>query len=99
MSVTLIKGDLIVPVATERVFTEFWQPLCLKLSLQWVPNFQSGINIDSQDITNVIEELSILKTYTLNEDWDKRTLPLERIENLIEVLEELMKRGESVYIG
>jgi hypothetical protein len=70
MSVSLVveysdpeKNTRLIPIATERIFDEYWQPACKALGLKWIPLFQSGLPLPPEDIPDVLEELSRLETH------------------------------------
>ena len=52
-----------VPIAFEDVFTNYWQPGCSELRLEWVPLFKGGIKIDQDLLPVVLEKLSRLKLW------------------------------------
>ncbi|MCI0419200.1 MAG: hypothetical protein L0312_08275, partial [Acidobacteria bacterium] len=56
------KGDF-VPIATEEAFHKYWQPACTALQLRWVPLFHTGLPLKQADISEVIEELGLLKQW------------------------------------
>ncbi len=51
----------VIPIATERVFVDYWRPLAHKLGLVWVPLFQSGLTVTEDDIAPIVQELTTLK--------------------------------------
>jgi hypothetical protein len=95
--------DRVVPISTERVFEDYWQPAAQKLGLKWVPLFQTGLPIESEDIPPVLDELGQLKAEfdrTRPGSADVSDYVRERLDRLIAELSELANNGRSeVYIG
>jgi len=53
-------ANQLVPIASERIFEEYWQPLAVDLGLAWVPLFQGGVPIAESDLPQVIREVSAI---------------------------------------
>ena len=94
-----------VPISTEQVFSDFWQPACAKLNLRWVPLFQVGLDIEKEDILPILEELNQLKEYfnspiEFEGDTDDLLYITSRIDNLIKALTEMLDtEGQNLFIG
>jgi hypothetical protein len=94
------KGDF-VPVATEESFQKYWQPGCVALHLRWVPLFQTGLPLQHEDITPVLDELVLLK------QWLSSEMPAVVSQTVVSRIEEVMQalqkiQGDlqvEVYIG
>jgi hypothetical protein len=108
MSVSLFmkgpdRAERVVPISTERVFEDYWQPAATKLGLKWVPLFQTGLPLTMDDLPVVLTELALLK----GEFGHSESLPPDiaeyvtgRVENLISALESTKHNGHvEVYIG
>ncbi|MDP2316560.1 MAG: hypothetical protein Q8P41_26945 [Pseudomonadota bacterium] len=90
-----------IPVATEAVFEELWVPACGTLGLRWVPCFQSGIPITSEDLPDVIDELDRLRCWVADHaEVDTRQWWLDRIDRLRSALHRVRDVAEpDVWIG
>ena len=104
MSVALLvenppDNTRLVPVATERVFTEYWQPACSALNLKWVPCFQTGIELAQEDLPLVVEELAQLKCWIESAQNEELAPVKSRIENLISELGQLRGTTAKIWIG
>jgi hypothetical protein len=109
MSVSLFYKDQqsgeerVVPISTERVFEEYWQPAALELGLKWIPLFQSGLPLSAEDIPEVIEELTRLRLQLRAKKSGKSPedeYVAERLERLISELEAIAAKTDAeAYIG
>ena len=111
MSVSLIisnpinkeESDFNIPISTERVFQEYWLPIIELLNLQWIKCFQSGIELEKEDLLSVLKELMEIKIWLVNDTNDiKEKQIIERVDNLIKELIELFENTRDnlkVYIG
>ncbi len=111
MSVSLIisnpinkeESDFNIPISTERVFQEYWMPIIELLNLQWIKCFQSGIELEKEDLLSVLKELMEIKIWLVNDTNDiKEKQIIERVDNLIKELIELFENTRDnlkVYIG
>ncbi len=88
MSVSLVvengkpdKEVRLIPVATEKVFEDYWRPACLTLGLKWIPLFQSGLPLTGEDVPYVLTELARLRCYLL--DSTARDIPRDVAEGII----------------
>ncbi len=89
-----------IPVATESVFEKYWLPLSEDLNLEYVPLFQYGIEIGSDTLNEVLQELKLIKNEVMNKQTDINYKNLsERIDNLIKTLPIYLKKYQTVYIG
>lgn len=52
-----------VPVATEAVFSRFWQPAARKLGCRWIPEFQGGVCVPAKDWPEVIREFRLIRDF------------------------------------
>ncbi|MFW5443932.1 MAG: hypothetical protein ACKE51_06475 [Methylococcaceae bacterium] len=90
-----------IPISTEKFFKEVWLPLAKDLDLQWIPVFQTGIEILKEDLPNIFSELDKL------EELAKRTLNKEQFSqihtrlNLIRdnLPDGFIRDGAVIYIG
>jgi hypothetical protein len=73
MSVALLieyddgRDTELVPISNEGDFTTIWQHVAKVLDLVWVPQFQAGLPIRKEDIPEIIEELTKLENFLLNQ--------------------------------
>lgn len=94
-----------VPVAAERAFETYWLPASRLLGLNWVPAFQGGFAVQSEDIPEILEELERLRQFLASEPPGQ--LPagvagdmLERIDLLEAGLREAQRApGVEAFIG
>ncbi len=68
MSVSLLleyqdpkRHSRMVPIATEEFFESYWLPASKLLQLTWIPAFQSGFNVEREDIPSILDELKMLR--------------------------------------
>ena len=94
------KGDF-VPIATEEVFHEDWQPACAALHLQWIPLFHTGLPLKQADISVVIEELGLLKQWlSCRQETGVPQAVIMRIDQLMQALQNVHGDAQvAVYIG
>ncbi len=99
------KENRLVPIATEGIFQDYWQPTSAALGLQWVPLFQGGIPITAEDIPFIIDELGILRNYVSGKihlliPQDMANLMVKRIDTLIPELKHLQDGDDAeIFIG
>lgn len=95
----------LVPVASEQVFSDYWQPVCTQLHLQWLPLFQTGIPVSKEDIPTILSELNQLRTYFSTQMTSPETVELgahiiSRIERLSAELRKVIELNiRELYIG
>ncbi|RYY76640.1 MAG: hypothetical protein EOO52_03805 [Gammaproteobacteria bacterium] len=90
-----------VPVSTERNFEENWLPLIKKLDLEWLPLFQTGVDIESDDLIAISEELSKLLALAEKDLSPSIYKDLaRRVNELIKGLEKIfIEKSVTVFIG
>lgn len=88
------------PIATESAFQEVWLPLSSELNLQYIPLFQVGLNIDTNTLDDVLDELEQMR-YKLVEKLsnDKYKKIIERIDYMINNLPNFIEKYKTVFIG
>lgn len=111
MSVSLIisnpknkfEATINVPIATELVFQSYWMPVIEQLNLKWAKCFQSGIEIEKDDLEIVLDDLKKIHIWVDNQmEYERGTQIKERIDNLYKKLVDIFReaRGDlKVYIG
>jgi len=90
-----------IPLASEKFFTDVWEPLAEELELQWVPTFLSGVDVRNEDLHDILSEIKQL------EDLGKKKLSPDeiiqlcgRVNLLREKLPHAFNRAEAiVFIG
>lgn len=98
-------GDrsLNVPVATEAAFDAVWLKGAKAVQSEYIPLFQSGIELTPPDKNAVIGELIRLENWLASAPLDAaaRNLALERVQRLSETIIALFRKGDQVkiYIG
>lgn len=99
------NAEHLIPVSTEQIFEEYWQPACSKLGLKWIPLFQTGLPLEVEDISSVIQELKQLKQFFLNPSQFNIPESIKeyvtmRIQNLINELDKIQEKPfVEAYIG
>ncbi len=90
-----------IPIASESIFKQIWLPIIKKLNLKWIACFQSGIEIEKQDSSEVINELELMLEWINKNLNDSETDTVKiRIGNLIKNLNELFTIDDRIiYIG
>jgi hypothetical protein len=78
-----------VPVATEKVFRQYWPRASEALGLKWVPLFETGIPLDTADVPDVLAELCALQTWTEQSSPDCAQRIGARLQELIRELSAL----------
>ena len=97
-------AHIYVPIATEDVFRRVWIPAVEKINAVWIPLFQIGVDITSEDFENVIQELISLREWVRihEQDQDEIQQVLFRIDLLLNELKRLSidTNGDiTVFIG
>lgn len=111
MSVSLLISNPIneqesnfnVPISTEKVFQDYWMPIIEELDLKWVRCFQSGIELEKEDLEFVLKDLAKMQNW-INEymNSERGGQLIERLENLCKELVDISNDSRSdvkVYIG
>ncbi len=92
-----------VPIATEKVFQNFWMPIIENLDLRWVRCFQSGIEIEREDLEFVLKDLKAMQKWiNIYMNSERGTQMIERLEILSKELIDIFNSSRSdvkVYIG
>jgi hypothetical protein len=96
-----VVGCELIPVATEATFERLWVPASNALGLRWVPCFQGGVIIRSDDAPEVLEELDRLRGWVTDQaGTDTRDWWLGRIDRLRLALDQVRALpGSSCWIG
>lgn len=93
----------LIPIATEIFFTAAWQPLAKILNLQWIPLFQTGVFITTEDEDEILSELILLtNNLSLIQLTQKETDYFKtRSDLLIKEISEIfaLRDGITIYIG
>lgn len=92
-----------IPIATEAVFEEYWNPIIEELNLKWARWFQGGIEMRKEDLGIALGELDEIRCWLLaNKNSERHEQMLERLERLCEQLKMIFEGGRKdikVYIG
>jgi hypothetical protein len=90
-----------VPISTEKNFKDNWMPLIQKLDLQWLPLFETGIDIELVDLESVLDELSKLQDIAKSElSADKYVDITKRVDELTAGLKHVFQETNiKVFIG
>lgn len=81
------EAGRLVPIATQDVFRRYWLPASQALSLVWVPLFETGLPLPSEDCPDVLAELRRLKAWIEAHQPEAAEIILARVEHLISELE------------
>lgn len=100
---TEVEESVNIPISTERVFQDYWMPIIEKLDLKWARCFQSGIEIEVEDLVPVLTDLRKIRLYVLSYmEGEQKEQIINRIDNLCEELNKIFdgRRPDiKVYIG
>ncbi len=111
MSVSLIISNPVnrreenfnVPISTEKVFQEYWMPIIDELDLKWARCFQSGIEIEKEDLEFVLKDLIDIQEWLVkNMNNERGTQMTDRLQNLCQELIGVFNNSRSdikAYIG
>ena len=111
MSVSLIisnpvneqESSFIVPIATEKVFQDYWLPVIEELDLNWLRCFQSGMEIEKEELEFVLKDLVQMQKGIKRYMNSERGIQInERLKNLCKELVDVFNGSRSdvkVYIG
>jgi hypothetical protein len=89
------------PIASEENFEKIWLPICEQLQLEYIPLFETGLDIDSGSLEEVMIELNHLKEELIKKKGinDTYIKSLERVNNLLKILPVAVKIYSQVFIG
>jgi hypothetical protein len=88
------KEARLVPIATEQIFSIYWQPACDILDLKWITLFQSGLPIDNEEERRmIVSELSQLKLHFVK---DEQVLDRSAIDHIISRIDDLTREIMSI---
>lgn len=87
-----------VPIASESVFRNKWEPIAEELDLRWLRLFSTGVDLEESDISDILDELDLFRShYMLKFGHDP---VVERVDLLVESLETASSRkGVKIFIG
>jgi hypothetical protein len=87
-----------VPVASESIFQQRWEPIIEELQLQWLPLFSTGIDLEKIDQKDVLDELSRFKASYIEKFGSDEVI--DRVNLLSDSLKKVFSRdGAKVFIG
>lgn len=85
-----------VPIATDKQFRGAWLPIAEAADLKWVPLFQAGVPIAKACLSEVILELTEMKSLAQCHEG----FPLERLQSLMDELQGAISSPvSSTWIG
>jgi hypothetical protein len=89
------------PIASEESFNKFWMPICIKEKFNWISMFSTGSSFEKEDIPFILAELKLFKTSIENpfKLLDGYMPILERVDILIQKLQELDNKSVKIFIG
>lgn len=97
------EKNFYLPISTERVFQDHWMPIITELDLEWVGFFQSGIELEKEDIGLVLKELEKMQNWIITyKDNEQEEQMIERLKSLNEILIEFLNNSRKdikIYIG
>lgn len=70
------------PLATEEVFERLWVRGAVQTNAKWIPFFQSGIDVDVDDLPAICEEFRSLRHWAevAHLDPEEKSLMVSRID-------------------
>lgn len=77
------------PLATEAIFEKLWMNGAMAIDAKWIPLFQSGIDVEADDLPSLCDELRALRRWaeaTGMQD-DDQALMLSRIDTALRRLD------------
>lgn len=90
----------LVPVATLDGFRKDWLPSAHALKLFWVPLFETGAPVSTDDLPSVLSELKTLEAWIKDNQPDVAARIAKRLQDLISELEALQgDETVELYIG
>lgn len=103
------KINTIYQFQQKKIFDDYWNPIIEQLDLRWAKYFQTGVEIEKQNLDEVIKELKkienwIIKNWKRKYEYNKisneisneiRELMLERLENLENELTKILNTSRS----
>lgn len=92
------------PLSTEDVFKKVWLRGAENIDAQWIPLFQSGIDLEEFDIPAVCDELVALKRWieTTLTDASRKSAITKRIDAALKNLQTVLNEASGdarVFIG
>lgn len=95
------EKDFFIPIATESFFKQCWLPAIESLGLQWTDLFPTGVDVEEEDVSPIIEELLLIKEWAAkNLFGEEKEKIFERIEGLQDKLPLAYQRKDAVvFIG
>lgn len=90
-----------IPIATEDAFQKIWQTGCSELSLRYVSLFDTGVEIEQNDVGELTAELTKLHHWTemLKPQTEQIAQMQTRLKRLINEIPEIVDEKTKVYIG
>lgn len=98
--------ELYIPIATESVYINFWQPLIRKhnepplYSIDGIAGF--GYDINNENLNGLFRELKLFRKYILQSSYEDEIIEdlIERVDFILEKIEkELDNKNISGYVG
>jgi|GEM_PF-1002661 len=100
------KKEQLVPIATEKLFESYWQPIAIRLDSHWIPLFQTGLPVSNEDLPEIMGELRAMESWlcskiAANTSDEVYTHILKRLTTLIEKLDFANNNPDiqELYIG
>jgi hypothetical protein len=92
------------PLATEAVFEKLWMNGATAIDAKWIPLFQSGIDVETEDLPSLCEELRTLRRWAESSRMDDgdQSLMLARIDAALRRLDAasgMNTKSVRIFIG
>jgi hypothetical protein len=92
------------PLATEEVFGKLWMRGALDIDAKWIPLFQSGVDVEVDDLPSICEELRALRHWAASSSMEsgERSLISDRIDAALHKLDAvsgLDPKSLHIFIG
>lgn len=102
MTIAIIGERKLIPIATERAFSQFWLEASRDLNFVWVPLFEYGVTIDKQYFNELEQEIINMQKWVLLStkiDTLNKEVLLDRISYILVEIKKIFLTEQSIYIG
>ena len=98
--VKINDGETIyLPLCTQRVLIEHLVPIIRSLNFFWLSMLEAGIPIDSQNIGELIKELTTLRAELEMKKSELSIFLCQRVTHIIDCLENIGQKNFEGYLG
>ena len=96
------ESDRLVPVATEKIFYEYWYPVIEREGYEWLQMMAGGFTVTEENLAEVLAELRQLQGAMpryYDPSHDQYAYITRRLALLIETLEGLSGQNFELFLG